>query len=258
MRLALTVVLAACNAGGYDPVDEIPHRRYPDTASAIRAILDAGLDEPRVYAVGEYHPTQPLRGRSPMQRFAREILPRLPAQQLVLETWGDASCTSGDPVHVQVAAVTQRPPGAIDFASELARTHRTYGLPMTCIEHSSMLDALGRVDFVRLLALVSDKLHEAARELLAEGSDVIIYGGALHNDLYPPWPLDDLAYGHALARQISVLELDLVVPEVVTPIQSLWIEDWFPLVAEATDETIVWQRAAGSYVLILASNQDAM
>jgi hypothetical protein len=189
-----------------------------------------------------------------MARFATEILPLLPARHLVLETWSDASCTSADPVQVQVQAVTRRPESGIDPVGLVGRNHRTYGLAMTCIEHSSMLDARGRVDFVRLLALVSEKLLEAARELLADGSDVIVYGGALHNDLYPPWPLDDLAYGHTLAHEVSVLELDLVVPEVVAPIKSLWTEDWFPLVAEAKDETIVWQRGAGSYVLILASD----
>jgi hypothetical protein len=253
--VALVVVAAACSPGDYDPLDGIEYRRFEDTPSALHAILDEQVAAPRVYAIGEYHQTEAIRGQPTMMRFATEILPLLPAQHLVIETWSDPSCAAADPVQVQIQAVTQRPTtNGIDLVGMLARNHRTYGLPMTCIEHSSMLDAKGRVDFVRLLALVSDKLYEAARELLGDGGDVIVYGGALHNDLYPPWPLDDLAYGHTLARDTSVLEIDVVHPEVVAPIKSLWPEDWFPLVAEATDEAIVWERGAGSYVLILAAN----
>jgi hypothetical protein len=251
MRLAVLAVVAACGST-YNPIDDIPHREYPDTASAVRAILDE-RDAPRVYAVGEYHPTRPLRGHPPIARFATEILPLLPANHLVIEAWGDASCSNADEVESQIRVVTQREGPGIDVSEHLARK-QMHGLPMTCIEHSSMLDGTGRVDFFRLLAMVSTKLEEATRRLLAVDRDVIVYGGALHNDLFPPWPLDELAYAHVLAREVSVLELDLVVPEVVQPIKSLWTEDWFPLVAEATDRTLVWERGEGSSVLILASN----
>jgi hypothetical protein len=250
MRLAVLALVAAACGSGYNPIDEIPHREYPDTASAVRAILEE-RDAPRVYAVGEYHPTLPLRGHPPIERFATEILPLLPANHLVIEAWGDASCSTADEVEAQIRVVTQR--ARVDISEQLARK-QTHGLPMTCIEHSSMLDGKGRVDFYRLLALVSLKLEEATRSLLAVDRDVIVYGGALHNDLFPPWPFDELAYGHVLARDVGVLELDLVVPEVVKPIESLWTEDWFPLVAEAADRTLVWERGEGSYVLILASN----
>jgi hypothetical protein len=133
----------------------------------------------------------------------------------------------------------------------------THGLPMTCIEHSSLLDPRGRVDFLRLLELVTEKLHDATERLVRTGHPVIVYGGALHNDLYPRWPLEELSYAHALAREFSVLELDLVVPEVVAPMKLLWQEPWFPLLGRAAPcHAIVWERGPGSYVVITGSGSN--
>jgi hypothetical protein len=258
VRLAVLAVIAAC--GHYDPIDEIPHRDFPDTEAAIRAILD---DHPalRVYAIGEYHPTvDTAEHDSPLARFVREILPLLPADHLVIEAWYDASCAgTSDPVQVQIEAATRRPPKqATDLSNLLARMP-AHGLPMTCIEHASVLDPQGRVDFYRLLAMVTTKLAEATRQLLDGGRDVVVYGGALHNDLYPKWPLEELAYAHALARDVGVLEIDLAVPEVIAPVRSLWGEDWFPLLGKASPErAIVWERGPRSYVVMLPARSDAV
>lgn len=294
MRAVVVVVWAAC--GTYDPLDDVAFREFPDTASAVRAIV-AETGSPRVYAIGEYHPAQRMLERhSPLERFSYEILPVLDsATHLVVESWFDPSCAAGgDPVQSQIAAATNRPPSErADLALLIASSHLpTRGLPMTCIEHSSMLDPTGRVDFYRLLALVTAKLLETTLQLLDERSEdtvgggptgfasggaaagprgideghtVIVYGGALHNDLYPRWPLDELAYGHALARILdqrteparrpSVVEIDLVVPEIVEPIQSLRREAWFPLLARAgPDRALVWERGPASYVVILPSS----
>jgi len=256
------VVVLLCACGTYDPIEEVPYREYPDTASAVRAIL-AETPASRVYAIGEYHPTHQLAARqSPLSRFANEIMPLLErrANHLVIEAWFDASCVSGpDPIQAQIQAVTSRPPSTeSDLARLVAITNQlrmqTHALPVTCIEHSSMLDPRGRVDFFRLLLMVTDKLYDATRRLVREGRDVIVYGGALHNDLYPRWPLDDLSYAHTLAREVDVLELDLAVPEVVAPMKTLWQEPWFRLLARAApDRVLVWERGPGSYVLILPS-----
>jgi hypothetical protein len=260
MHLAIAVLLVgACSS--YDPIEEVPHREYPDTATAMRAIL-AETGEARVYAVGEYHPTMAVAERSsPLGRFTHEVMPELTnANHLVVEAWFDASCVGGgDPVQQQIQAVTNRGPTQASQLSGLISNTQlpTRGLPMTCIEHSSMLDPKGRVDFLRLLALITEKLRESTLALVHQGRDVVVYGGALHNDLYPRWPLDDLAYADAVARETSVLELDLAVPEVVAPMKPLWIEDWFPLLGLASPErVIVWERGPNSYVLILPAESD--
>lgn len=261
MHLVVAVVVAcvAC-VSRYDPCD-IPHERYADTATAIRAVLEKA-PRPRVYAVGEYHPARGSRVPSPLARFVGEIIHLLDprAHHLLLEAWLDAGCSfEGEPVGAQVAAAIGRTPATyadlgtlIGLAREL--DVETHGIQMSCIEHTAMLDRRGRVDFLLLLETITAKLHERARALAEGGKAIIVYGGALHNDLYPVRALASLSYAHALAHEIdgSVLELDLVVPEVALALPTVTREDWYPLLARATPgHAIVWQRAIDSYVVIL-------
>lgn len=262
MRVALlTFLIAACNTT-YDPVDDIPHRTLPNTGAAIRTIL-AEAGNAQVYAVGEYHATSPLTTRAPLAHFTDDIVGRLStwADDLVVEAWFDPSCAANDPVQAQIQAVTNRP-AADKNLSQLAATTPSvpmHGLPMTCIEHSSMLDAKGRVDFYRLLVMVTDKLRERTQALVDNGHSVIVYGGALHNDLYPRWGLEELSYATKIAKQASVLEIDLVVPEVVEPLRVLWQEPWYPLLARSgPDHVLLWERGPNSYVIILPAKSDSV
>ena len=263
MRAALVVVLcaqAACYVT-YDPVEELTYREYPDSASAVGAILDE-VGHARVYAVGEYHPRPtPNAPKSPLTRFTTEILelmlPR--ARHLVIETWIDDGCAATSTVSREVAATTGRSPSSTTQIEALvmksAKLHlQTHALAMTCIEHGSLLDAMGRVDFLRLLELVTEKLGSAARQLVESDRAVIVYGGALHNDLYPAWPLESLSYAHGLSADLGggVIEIDLVVPEVVAPMPMVRREGWFPLLGlAAPDRVLVWERGPESYVVIL-------
>lgn len=262
MRLAIAV--AACLLGGcyavYDPTDDIAFREFPTTAAAMDALIDEA-GPTKVYAVGEYHPTRATRASSPLSRFTHDILDKLVprSRHLVVETWVDDGCGGASAqVRREVQDATGRPAGqgleieALKMRSALRRL-QTHGLPMTCIEHGSLLDGTGRVDFLRLLELVTEKLGMVARALVSDRA-VIVYGGALHNDLFPRWPLEDLSYAKSLQRDIGggVVELDLVVPEVVAPMPMVRIEDWFPLLSRAApDNVILWERGPGSYVLIL-------
>jgi len=255
MRIAASLLVVVCACGGYDPVDEVPHREFPDPGAAIRTIL-AEAGNVQVYAVGEYHPTTRMSARAPIVQFTDDVLTRLApwADDLVVEAWFDASCASNDPVNAQIEAVTHR---ATATTTDLVLPDSevqipTHGLSMTCIEHSSMLDPKGRVDFYRLLSTIADKLRETTAALVHRGHSVIVYGGAIHNDLYPRWMLEDLSYAQPLAKETTVLELDLAVPEVVDGMPNLRGESWYPLVGLATtDRAILWERGPSSYVLIL-------
>lgn len=254
------VVLGACYAD-FDPCDELQFREYPDTASAMTAILEEA-GPAKVYAVGEYHPTRGATGaRSSLSRFTGEIMDLLVprSRHLVVETWLDGDCDAASrQVRKEVQDTTGRPATTGTEIEALVMKSRkkkleTHGLPITCIEHGSLLDPTGRVDFLRLLELITEKLGSAARALVSDRA-VIVYGGALHNDLYPRWPLADLSYAKGLQKDLGggVIELDLVVPEVVAPMPMVRLEDWFPLIGRAApDRVIVWQRGPESYVLIL-------
>ena len=257
---AWCVLVCACHTV-YDPCDDIEYREFSDTASAMTAILD-DAGPAKVYAVGEYHPTRATAGaRTPLSRFTHEIMDLLVprSRHLVVETWLDQDCdTAGRQVRKEVQDATGRPPSSrADIEALVMRSRRdkleTHGLPMTCIEHGALLDPTGRVDFLRLLELVTEKLGETARALVSDRA-VIVYGGALHNDLYPRWPLADLSYAQGLQKDLGggVIEIDLVVPEVVAPMPMVRIEDWFPLLGRsAPDRVIVWERGPSSYVIIL-------
>jgi hypothetical protein len=268
MRVAagLLVLVAACRA--FDPIAEVPHhhREVRDARAAIAMIL-AENPQPRVYAIGEYHQTRnAISSTSPLARFTREIISMLEpqARHLVVEAWLDASCWSD--TAAQVAAATQRADSVKMDVMRLVNASRQRGLlahtlPMTCIEYDAVVDASGRVDFLLLLQLITDKLADTTRRILAadHGTSVIVYGGALHNDLYPRWPLDELSYAKPLAEELGghVLEIDLVVPEIVAPMQMIRSEPWFPLLGRASpDRVLVWQRAPASYVVILPAQSE--
>lgn len=253
-------VIAGCHT--YDPLDALPHREYATTTDAIDAIL-AEVPDVRVYAVGEYHVTRRTKSTtSSLSHFTDEVLDLLEprAHHLVIESWLDTKCQTS--ARAQIASAIDRPKqqqgkqlDALIVKSKRLRVE-THDLPITCIEHDSLLDARGRVDFLQLLELVTDKLHEETRDLLAADptSPVIVYGGALHNDLYPRWPLEDLSYAVPLSRELGggVLELDLIVPEVVRDLALARSEPWAPLLHLASpDRVLVWERGPSSYVVIL-------
>jgi len=254
---------------GYDPVAEVPHRHreFATTEDAMAAIL-AENPTPRVYAIGEYHQTRDaIAATSPLARFTQEIIGMLEphAQHLVIESWLDANCWKDqrDPV----SSVLNRPDGVkMDVLRLVTRTKKlnmqAHTLPMTCIEYDSVVDFSGHVNFLLLLELITEKLSETTRWLLEDGkSSVIVYGGALHNDLYPRWPLETLSYARSLSDSMGghVLELDLVVPEVVAPMEMIRTEPWFPLLGRAApSRVLVWQRGPGSYVVILPAQSEAV
>ena len=275
MRAA--VAMAVVLSGGcrhYDPTAGLGSTSYADTGAAIRAIL-AAEPVPRVYAVGEYHETLQLAqsgARTTLDRFDQDVLGLLQphAHHLVVEAWLGQDCAAvAAGVPGQVARATGRTPRTQNDISLLLTASGKaslvpHGLPMTCIEQGAIVDRHGAVDFLLLLEVVTEKLGSTTRALLAEDPEraVIVYGGALHNDLYPRWPLDQLSYAAPLARELggaAVLELDLVVPEVVAPMAMVRAEPWFPLLGlAAPGRTVVWQRGPHSYVVILPAQTTAV
>ena len=114
-----------------------------------------------------------------------------------------------------------------------------HSLPMTCIEQDAVIGRSGHINVLLLLEMITDKLASTTRALIAADPDhaVIVYGGALHNDLYPRWPLEELSYAQPLAKDgVRVLEIDLVVPEVVPHMRMVRDEPWFPLLRRASPD----------------------
>ena len=165
--------------------------------------------------------------------------------------------------HVLAAAST---PGEYDF---LRRHLPAEGdiLEVGCDDYKQLLGA-GKVDYARLLGMITKHLRGKAERLVKLRTKkpaaakkrgrprrlVVVYGGALHNDLYPYDDLKDFTFGQALKQRTGgrYVEVDLYVPEYVEKDKNLAKERWFPLLRLASPRGVVLiERGVGSYILLL-------
>ena len=98
------------------------------------------------------------------------------------------------------------------------------------------------VDYDKLLTITNQHLERAIGQGLllprAPGRPlVVVYGGALHNDLFPDPTLAKYTFGRAVhaATRGAYREVDLYVPEMVDTTPALKAEPWYR----------AWQRAGG-------------
>lgn len=216
---------------------------FPDARAAFARVLER---RPAVLAVGEYHE---IEGASPkvksaVKRFATDLLPLLKgrAGALVLETW----ITNGKCGEVEnqataaVAKTTQRPATTEDELTTLLDRSFKLGLAnhillLGCDEYRSMLGADGELDGEKSLMLVRRKVEEKTLEAREKGEGgvpgraIVLYGGALHNDLFPAEGFEGVTFGPSLreATDGGYVELDLLVPEYVENYEDLKKEPWF-------------------------------
>ncbi|MBK6847554.1 MAG: hypothetical protein IPG96_08485 [Proteobacteria bacterium] len=267
-------------------------RRMPSAEAALRAVLRQ--EQPLVLGLGEYHQREGQRALpSSLHRFIRQLLPRLARRtsDLVIETWiTDGSCGAREQQVVSdVAQTIKRPARTEDEILTLVKRAQRYRirpqiLTLSCGEYERLL-APGAVDYAGLLALTASKLRDKVEALVrlrtdparravddalrgfsgsgAGGRDLIlVYGGALHNELHPTPDNANLSYAPAVSRAAGdhYVELDLFVPEYIEEHDSLLREEaWFPLFERASSpsHTLLIQRAARSYVIIFPRQRPA-
>lgn len=214
-------------------------------ASPRAALAQVLARDPLILGVGEYHE---LKGApkvpSALKRFTRELLPALRGRisSLVAETWMmSGRCGEVEKqANTAVEKTTKRPETTEDeLTTLLDRTYRlgvkNHVLIINCDDYRSMLDDAGELDPEASLLLVKRKVEEKAVEALEKGEAsgkgqlLVLYGGALHNDLEPLPKWRDFAFGQALSRETGgrYVELDLLVPEYVEDEEDLIKEPWF-------------------------------
>jgi hypothetical protein len=232
------------------PVTVAPAARlYPSAAEAVAELV---RDDAGVVAFGEIHQdTATASVRSSLARFTDEILPVLAprASHLVVETWvargecGDAEAR----VTEDVARTTERPVETESEIVRLLRRAREAGiaphiLEVPCAEYRALAGEGGaKVDYDRLLTFTGRALGDAVRRaaLLPRPPGrplVLVYGGALHNDLHPDPALAAYSFGpgaHQLMRG-GYREIDLYVPELAERLPAFRAERWYG----------VWRRRA--------------
>lgn len=236
---------------------------FASPKEAFAAVL---REQPTVLAVGEYHELKSSpKVPSTLKRFTRDFVPMLKGQlaEVVVETWMvNGRCGEVEKKATKaVAKVTQRPDETEDeLTLMLDATYRlganNHILILDCDDYRSLLKDAGTLDAEASLLMVKEKVEEKARESLEkrDGGVVLLYGGAVHNDVQPLEEWKAYAFGPSLARDLGpkYLELDLLVPEYVVGDEDLVKELWFAPALEIakTGKTVVVRPHAGSVFLV--------
>ena len=240
--------------------------KFVSPADAMKAFLG---DATGVVAFGELHQTVKTAGvRSSIARFTDEILPAIAprAAHLIVETWvSRGSCGETEKqVTKDVARTTERPAETENEIVRLLRRAKELGvaphvLDVDCHEYQSLVTSGGAVDYDRLLTLTGQHLGRAVQQALAlprppERPLVLVYGGALHNDLAPTADLAKYSFGPAIDALThgDYREVDLFVPELVDASPALRAERWYAAwrAARARPGTTLIRRQPRSAVVL--------
>jgi len=239
--------------------------RASKIAAPQEAIAALMTDPGGVIAFGELHQTRATaKVRSAIARFTDEILPVVAprASHLIVETWitrGTCGAVEAQ-VTEEVARTTERPVETESEIMKLLRRAKELGvaphvLDVGCDEYKVLAgegNGGGAVDYDKLLTITNQHLERAIGQglLLPRASGrplVVVYGGALHNDLFPDPTLAKYTFGrhvHAATRG-AYREIDLYVPEMVDTTPALKAEPWYR----------AWQRAgAGASAVVIQRN----
>ena len=163
-----------------------------------------------------------------------------------------------------IARTTERPKETESEIVRLLRHAKEAGvaphvLAVTCEEYATLAGKGKRVDYDKLLRLTEKHLEAAIRQALLlrrtpERPLVLVYGGALHNDLYPARELAPYAFGPAIFALVhgDYREVDLYVPELVERLESMRAEPWFAAWRGLgkPGETAVIPRSARSTIVV--------
>jgi hypothetical protein len=275
--LAVAVLLGRAAPPPLPAVPPPVERRAP--AAAVAALLDLAHDPGGVVAFGELHQTRATATiRSTLGRFTDEILPVLAphAAHLIVETWittgrcGESEARVTD----DVARTTERPAETENEIVKLLRRAKELGvaphvLDIGCDEYKVLAGGGGSLDYEKLLTITNTHLERAIRQALAlprapGRTLVVVYGGALHNDLYPDPTLARFTFGRAIfaLTRGAYREIDLYVPALIDALAALKAEPWYAAWSRASrarapgrsaardDDAFLVRRSARSAIVI--------
>jgi hypothetical protein len=299
IAVGLSSLFVACTAAAGPPSDGAPTRAKDGDAAKkgeparAKGAIDCGAlwcrsfatpaeafaevlaSKPLILGVGEVHETEGApKVRSSIAWFAKALVPALEhrASDLIAETWiseGDCGKTEEKAVE-EIAEVTERPESTEDELVTLllrAKEHgvRPHVLEVSCAEYSKLLDAEGELDAEKLLVLVTKLLLEKTTAIYEKNQErsskriVVIYGGAVHNDVEPAKDYADFSFGPALDRLAEgrYVELDLLVPELIERDESPRSEPWFASFERhsSTKRALLFRPKPASFVLVLPRGQ---
>lgn len=240
---------------------------YRTARDAFAVVL---ASQPAVLAVGEYHQLQGQpKVPSGVKRFTRELLPALKgrATSLIAETWMvNGRCGEVEKQATKaVQETTKRPVETEDEVTALLTKSYELGLAnhiliLDCDDYRALLDADGRLDGEKALVMVREKVEAKALEVREKGEGgtrekvLVLFGGAVHNDVAPAKEDEAWAFGPALSRAVDggYVELDLLVPEFVADDPQLLETGWLKpaLALAAKGQVVLLAPSPGSWRLV--------
>jgi hypothetical protein len=250
---------------------------YDEPVAALRVVLER---RPLVLAVGEAHAQKAAGGvPSSAKRFTEAMLPELSgkASDLILELMAPPTgCEAKtQAVRKEMQAVTA--PQAEENQNEyvaMGDAAQKLGIephllhptcddwkPLTAPGHDGEPGADPTEGSLRLIArLLRDTAERALARNAKRGVEkiVVVYGGAIHNDVAPAPAVADFAYGPALVALTKgrYVELDLFVPELVRD-SGLWPKlPWYAHFDRAAhpDKTTMFTLSPASFTVILPAS----
>ena len=247
------------------PPPPLPEHRILASPADLLAVI--GERGPRILGVGELHQlVEGPQGPAAIDWFTDALLPLLApsATDLVIETWVfEGVCGEVEEVVVEVLPEdTRRPPETEDAIVRMARVARELGvtphaLTLTCADYELVVGEDGEIVYERLLGVLTRELGALALDgLETPDARVVLYGGAVHNDLHPRPALAPYSYALAVAERDAgaYLELDLYPPAMAAAQAGFDEEPWFPLLElVGPGHSVLYERDPRSLVLLLPS-----
>jgi hypothetical protein len=271
----LSLLLAACSPQAPEATPSLPeaaplppHTILADSEALVARIGEGG---PRILGVGELHQlVDGPQGPAAIDWFTDELLPLLApsATDLVIETWVfEGGCGAVEEVVVEVLPeATRRPVETEDAITRLARVARELGvaphaLELSCADYEAVVGPEAEIVYDQLLGVMTRELGALAQQGLdTPDATVILYGGAVHNDLHPRPALAPYSYAATLAAQPgggAYMELDLYPPAMAQAQAGFAEEAWYPLIEQAgPGHLVLYEREPRSLVVLLPSGED--
>lgn len=218
------------------------------TFTSARAALEVVLSsEPLVLAVGEAHaPAAAGKQRSGARRFAEDLLPVLAGRSsdLIVELMNPpAGCKKQtEAVREQHKPVTDKQSTTLqnDYVALGEAARRLNVVPdllrPSCADLAAV-EAAGNDAVPMTLALIARLTIAQSRATLEKRQSeskaprmLILYGGAMHNDLAPEKGRDEWSFGPALSSSVAdrYVELDVFVREYVRDTDAWKRLPWYP------------------------------